>query len=113
MELSQATASYQNGLAAQPITGRIGSGDNTEPYLIKRPLLEAIMTSQRNTPVLLIDELDRADEEFEAFLLEILSDFQVSIPEIGTTTGAALSSAISFQNGRRARTSVCRTQAPV
>jgi MoxR-like ATPase len=56
----------------------------TEPYLIKRPLLEAIMSSQGNTPVLLIDELDRADEEFEAFLLEILSDFQVSIPEIGT-----------------------------
>jgi len=56
----------------------------TEPYLIKRPLLEAIMSSQENTPVLLIDELDRADEEFEAFLLEVLSDFQVSIPEIGT-----------------------------
>jgi MoxR-like ATPase len=56
----------------------------TEPYLIKRPLLEAIMSSQGNIPVLLIDELDRADEEFEAFLLEILSDFQVSIPEIGT-----------------------------
>jgi MoxR-like ATPase len=47
-------------------------------------LLEAILSSQGNTPVLLIDELDRADEEFEAFLLEILSDFQVSIPEIGT-----------------------------
>jgi len=56
----------------------------SEPYLIKRPLLEAIHTSRGNTPVLLIDELDRADEEFEAFLLEILSDFQVSIPEIGT-----------------------------
>lgn len=56
----------------------------SEPYLIKRPLLEAIQSSQGNTPVLLIDELDRADEEFEAFLLEILSDFQVSIPEIGT-----------------------------
>jgi len=56
----------------------------TEPYLIKRPLLEAIMSSHENTPVLLIDELDRADEEFEAFLLEVLSDFQVSIPEIGT-----------------------------
>jgi MoxR-like ATPase len=56
----------------------------TEPYLIKRPLLEAILSSQENTPVLLIDELDRADEEFEAFLLEVLSDFQVSIPEIGT-----------------------------
>jgi MoxR-like ATPase len=56
----------------------------SEHYLIKRPLLEAIQSSQGNTPVLLIDELDRADEEFEAFLLEILSDFQVSIPEIGT-----------------------------
>jgi MoxR-like ATPase len=56
----------------------------SEPYLIKRPLLEATLNSQGDTPVLLIDELDRADEEFEAFLLEILSDFQVSIPEIGT-----------------------------
>jgi MoxR-like ATPase len=56
----------------------------TEPYLIKRPLLEAILSSGQSPPVLLIDELDRADEEFEAFLLEILSDFQVSIPEIGT-----------------------------
>lgn len=56
----------------------------SEPYLVKRPLLEAILSSQNDNPVLLIDELDRADEEFEAFLLEILSDFQVSIPEIGT-----------------------------
>jgi MoxR-like ATPase len=56
----------------------------TEPYLVKRPLLEAILNSQNTPPVLLIDELDRADEEFEAFLLEILSEFQVSIPEIGT-----------------------------
>jgi MoxR-like ATPase len=56
----------------------------SEPYLIKRPLLEAILNSQGAPPVLLIDELDRADEEFEAFLLEILSEFQVSIPEIGT-----------------------------
>jgi MoxR-like ATPase len=55
-----------------------------EEFLIKRPLLEAILSSDRRPPVLLIDELDRADEEFEAFLLEILSDFQVSIPEIGT-----------------------------
>ena len=62
----------------------MGHAIYTEPYLIKRPLLEAILSSQGNTPVLLIDELDRADEEFEAFLLEILSDFQVSIPEIGT-----------------------------
>ncbi len=62
----------------------IGHVIYSEPYLIKRPLLEAILSSQNDNPVLLIDELDRADEEFEAFLLEILSDFQVSIPEIGT-----------------------------
>ena len=62
----------------------MGQVSFTEPYLKQRPLLEAIMSSQENTPVLLIDELDRADEEFEAFLLEVLSDFQVSIPEIGT-----------------------------
>jgi MoxR-like ATPase len=62
----------------------MGSVIYSEPYLIKRPLLEAIQSSQGRAPVLLIDELDRADEEFEAFLLEILSDFQVSIPEIGT-----------------------------
>lgn len=62
----------------------MGSVIYSEPYLNKRPLLEAILSSQESNPVLLIDELDRADEEFEAFLLEILSDFQVSIPEIGT-----------------------------
>jgi len=62
----------------------IGHVIYSEPYLIKRPLLEAILSSQNDLLVLLIDELDRADEEFEAFLLEILSDFQVSIPEIGT-----------------------------
>jgi MoxR-like ATPase len=54
----------------------------SEPFLLKRPLLEAI-TAQASSPVLLIDEIDRSDEEFEAFLLEILSDFQVTIPEIG------------------------------
>lgn len=54
----------------------------SEPFLLKRPLLEAI-TDQESSPVLLIDEVDRSDEEFEAFLLEILSDFQVTIPEIG------------------------------
>ncbi|HRV95601.1 MAG TPA: MoxR family ATPase, partial [Anaerolineae bacterium] len=53
-------------------------------FLLKRPLLQAIERSDGIEPVLLIDELDRADEEFEAFLLEILSDFQVTIPEIGT-----------------------------
>jgi MoxR-like ATPase len=53
-------------------------------FLIKRPLLQAIEESWDTPPVLLIDEIDRADEEFEAFLLELLSDWQISIPEIGT-----------------------------
>ncbi len=56
----------------------------SEKYLLKRPLLEAIQSDSPLPPVLLIDEIDRADEEFEAFLLEVLSDFQISIPEIGT-----------------------------
>jgi MoxR-like ATPase len=56
----------------------------TQDYLIKRPLLEAIQSDGANPPVLLIDEIDRADMEFEAFLLEVLSDFQITIPEIGT-----------------------------
>ena len=55
----------------------------SEPFLLKRPLLQAI-TQDGQAPVLLIDEADRADEEFEAFLLEVLSDFKVTIPEIGT-----------------------------
>lgn len=55
-----------------------------EEFLIKRPLLQAIETSHMGAPVLLIDEIDRADEEFEAFLLELLSDFQITIPELGT-----------------------------
>ncbi len=53
-------------------------------FLLKRPLLQAIDSENGPSPVLLVDELDRADEEFEAFLLEVLSDFQISIPEIGT-----------------------------
>jgi len=53
-------------------------------YLVKRPLLEAIQSGRTHPTVLLIDEVDRSDEEFEAFLLEVLSDFQISIPEIGT-----------------------------
>lgn len=55
----------------------------SEPFLLKRPLLQAI-TDPIRSPVLLIDEVDRSDEEFEAFLLEVLSDFQVTIPEIGS-----------------------------
>ena len=56
----------------------------SEEYLIRRPLLEAITSDGDVPPVLLIDEIDRADEEFEAFLLEVLSDFQITIPELGT-----------------------------
>jgi MoxR-like ATPase len=55
-----------------------------EEFLLKRPLLDAIMSDGAMSPVLLIDEVDRSDEEFEAFLLEVLSDFQITIPEIGT-----------------------------
>jgi MoxR-like ATPase len=55
----------------------------SEPFLIRRPLLQAI-SSNGQPPVLLVDECDRADEEFESFLLEVLSDFQVTIPELGT-----------------------------
>lgn len=70
----------------------VGEGDRkkleteifTEEYLVKRPLLEAIQSDGSPPPVLLIDEIDRADMEFEAFLLEVLSDFQITIPEIGT-----------------------------
>jgi MoxR-like ATPase len=58
------------------------------PFLIRRPLLQAI-SQPGAPPVLLIDEIDRADEEFEAFLLEVLSDFQVTIPEVGTVRAAA------------------------
>ena len=58
-------------------------------FLLKRPLLQAIEESQNGAaPVLLIDELDRSDEEFEAFLLELLSDFQITIPELGTLKAA-------------------------
>src|SRR5204863_5825217 len=55
-------------------------------FLIKRPLLQALESADGVAPVLLIDEIDRADEEFEAYLLEILSDFQVTVPEVGTIT---------------------------
>jgi MoxR-like ATPase len=56
----------------------------TDTFLIKRPLLRAIEQTQARPPVLLIDEIDRADEEFEGYLLELLSDFQITIPELGT-----------------------------
>ena len=60
----------------------------TETFLIKRPLLRAIEQSESRPPVLLIDEIDRADEEFEGYLLELLSEFQITIPELGTIRAA-------------------------
>ena len=63
--------------------GKIAADIFSERFLIKRPLLQALEPNPKGPPVLLIDELDRTDEPFEAFLLEILSDFQVTIPEIG------------------------------
>jgi MoxR-like ATPase len=69
---------------AEGTTADIGSTLYTKDYLIERPLLKAIGKHDGGPPVLLIDEIDRADEPFEAFLLELLSDFQLSIPELGT-----------------------------
>lgn len=63
---------------------RLSSDIFSEKFLIKRPLLKALESNEGGAPVLLIDELDRTDEPFEAFLLEVLSDFQVTIPEFGT-----------------------------
>src|SRR5262245_43047357 len=71
----------------------------SEKYLLERPLLAAIRRD--HPPVLLIDEIDRADEEFEAFLLELLSDFQVSIPELGTVTARAIPRVVLTSNGTR------------
>jgi len=93
--LDVAAAVYEWNYAAQMMAIRLaeaaGEHDKdriehdvfSQRYLIKRPLLQALEPSPGGPPVLLIDEIDRADEAFEAFLLEILSDFQVTIPEIG------------------------------
>jgi MoxR-like ATPase len=71
----------------------------SEKYLLERPLLAAIRRTA--SPVLLIDEIDRADQEFEAFLLEILSDFQVSIPELGTVRAVTIPHVVLTSNGTR------------
>jgi MoxR-like ATPase len=98
--LDVAAAVYEWNYAAQMIAIRVaesgGTTDRTsltkdvfsEQYLIKRPLLQALEPDAAGAPVLLIDELDRTDEAFEAFLLEVLSDFQVTIPELGTVKAA-------------------------
>ncbi len=70
-----------------------------DKFLLRRPLLEAI--TRETPPVLLIDEIDRADEEFEAYLLEVLSDYQISIPEMGTVTAVTIPLVILTSNSTR------------
>ena len=87
LDLSQAAYewNYQRQLLDLQAKGAGGaSGIYTDEFLLKRPLLQAIDAANERSPVLLIDEIDRADEEFESFLLELLSDFQLTIPELGT-----------------------------
>jgi MoxR-like ATPase len=69
--------------AGKADTGALSKTIFDEQFLLKRPLLQALETTPAGAPVLLIDELDRADEPFEAFLLEVLADFQITIPELG------------------------------
>ncbi len=68
--------------------GRIEADIFSERYLIRRPVLQALSSPDGRAPIFLIDELDRTDEAFEAFLLEVLSDFQVTVPELGTIRAA-------------------------
>ena len=94
--LDVASAVYEWNYAAQMIAIRAAEAEGerdseriqndvfSERFLIKRPLLQALEPDPAGAPVLLIDELDRSDEAFEAFLLEVLADFQVTIPELGT-----------------------------
>jgi MoxR-like ATPase len=94
--LDVAAAVYEWNYAAQMIAIRVGEAEGnadrgrleddvfSERFLIKRPLLQALEPDTAGPPVLLIDELDRTDEAFEAFLLEVLADYQVTIPELGT-----------------------------
>jgi MoxR-like ATPase len=111
--LDVSSAVYEWDYARQMMAIRLaeaaGEADRTriehdvfsERYLIKRPLLQALEASTEGVPVLLIDELDRTDEAFEAFLLEILSDFQVTIPELGTIRAAAAPVVIITSNRTR------------
>ena len=98
--LDVAAAVYEWNYAAQMIAIRLAEAEGTvdrarlthdifsEEFLIKRPLLQALEPDTAGPPVLLIDELDRTDEAFEAFLLEVLADFQVTVPELGTVKAA-------------------------
>src|SRR5579862_4537579 len=98
--LDVAAAVYEWNYGAQMIAIRLGEAEGTadrerlehdvfsERFLIKRPLLQALEPDPAGPPVLLIDEIDRTDEAFEAFLLEVLADFQVTVPELGTIKAA-------------------------
>ena len=101
--LDASHAIYEWNYQRQLLAIRAGGADEaqlfSDAYLLKRPLLEAI--SEEAPPVLLIDEIDRADEEFEAYLLEILSDFQITIPEIGTIKARSRPVVILTANGTR------------
>ncbi len=106
--LDQSSALYEWNYQRQLLAIKAREGLNadeveeaifSEKYLLERPLLAAIR--QAKAPVLLIDEVDRADEEFEAFLLELLSDFQVSIPEFGTIAATSIPRVVLTSNGTR------------
>src|SRR6266446_7384482 len=96
--LDVSAAVYEWNYGAQMIAIRLAEAEGnidrdrlahdvfSDRYLIKRPLLQALEPDTAGPPVLLIDELDRTDEAFEAFLLEVLADFQITIPELGTVT---------------------------
>ena len=108
--LDSTAAIYEWNYQKQLLAIRIREGDAqpadsleqqifSEDFLLERPLLQAI--TQEKSPVLLIDEIDRADEEFEAYLLELLSDFQVTIPELGTIKAKSRPHVILTSNGTR------------
>lgn len=88
-------AASEAGETGKAVEDRIFSRE----YLLERPLLAAI--TQDVSPVLLIDEIDRADEEFEAFLLEVLADYQITVPELGTITANTVPTVILTSNGTR------------
>jgi MoxR-like ATPase len=105
--LDQSSALYEWNYQRQLLAIQAHRGDAdsiedqifSEKYLLERPLLAAIRRDK--PPVLLIDEIDRADDEFEAFLLELLSDFQVSIPELGTIKASSIPHVVLTSNGTR------------
>ena len=94
-QLISIRAAADDGISREQIEKHVFSKD----FLLERPLLKSI--TQNRSPVLLIDEIDRADEEFEAFLLEILSDYQVSIPELGTVSSVTKPIVVLTSNGTR------------